>query len=165
MSATIRIAVAGLALFMLGAAATAQVSVLSAREAIERSMASPGAPLAESWIEMDVCGSGEDGARGFLNSHENYRDRASLNVELVPEVRAALALRLNGDPIEVLYGERILIYGTARQVRMSVFRRSDDVTVRDYFQTQLRLAAADRLQIIERDPDFADGAECDLLAV
>jgi hypothetical protein len=164
MSAAIGIAAAGLALSMLGDAAAAQTSVLSAREAIERSIASPGNALPESWIEMNVCGSGEDGARGFLNSKEDYRDRASLNIELHAPVRAALTARLNGDPIDVLYGERIRIYGAARQVRISVFRRSDDVTVRHYYQTQLSLASADRLQVIEREPDLADGAGCGLLA-
>ncbi|MFW5660958.1 MAG: hypothetical protein ACOC20_06135 [Oceanicaulis sp.] len=164
MFAAIRTLAVGLALGTVPAA-HAQAPLLSAHEAVERSIASPGAPLPEAWIEMNVCGAGADGARGYLNSKENYRDRGSLNIELVPPVRAAIAARLGGDPIEVLYGERIRVYGAARQVRISVFRRSDGVTVGSYFQTQLRLSSADRLEVVERSADLSDGDACGPLAV
>ncbi|MGX6647348.1 hypothetical protein ACWCOP_05335 [Maricaulaceae bacterium MS644] len=163
MIAAIRTIAAGLALGMVSSA-QAQAPLMPARDAVERSIASPASPLPEAWIEMNVCGAGEDGSRGYLNSKENYRDRGSLNVELTAPVRAALAARYGGDPIDVLFAERIRVYGAVRQVRISVFRQSDGVTVGSYFQTQLRLASADRLEVVARTADLSDDAACGPLA-
>lgn len=155
------IAVALIFVFAGGLAARADRTAMTADEAIQRSIAQPTAPIEPSWVIMDVCAAGADGPRGFLNSRRDYRDRGSLNVELPVSVRRDLAERLGGDPIDVLRGQRIAVYGQARQVRINLLREGRR-TGRYYFQTQLRLNAADLLEIIERDGQ-AQTAACDLL--
>ena len=114
---------------------------------VQRSMDMGGAPLLPEWIVMDVCGSGAVGRRGFLNSVADYRNRRSLNVELVPTVRLALHHAYNADPVEHLLGYRILVYGSARQVRINLLSQGEPVG-KFYFQTQLRLAAPDHIRLM-----------------
>ncbi|MGY6627315.1 MAG: hypothetical protein ACXIVL_02265 [Oceanicaulis sp.] len=118
---------------------------VAASEIVARSIARPHAPLEFTLIEMHVCGSGEQGGRGYLNSKADYRDRGSLNVELAPGVRAELAERLGGDPVDVLLNKRIVVGGRARQVRIDWFLGGVP-TGEFYFQTQLRLESAAYLE-------------------
>jgi hypothetical protein len=120
---------------------------VEAEEAIRQSIAQPHAPLEAMWIEMNVCGSGSDGARGFLNSMREYRDRGSLNVELMPQVRAELATRLGGDPVATLTGYRVRFFGAPRQVRILLYRDGEP-TGEYYFQTQVRLRSAILLDFV-----------------
>lgn len=132
---------------------------ISAREAVERSIEQPHLPLRPMIVVMDVCGSGEHRAHGFLNSMADYRDRGSLNIELVPEVRAALAARLGGDPVEVLSGRRITVFGVVRQVPIYLFRDGQP-TGEYYHQTQMRLWSAGHLDVVIENGEPAPG-ECD----
>lgn len=144
---------AALCLGLLTASAQAQSlpSMIHADQAVEQSVASPDAVLEMGWIWMDVCGSGSDGNRGFLNSYENYRDRRSLNVRIDPMVRIALSGRLGDDPIDALLGRRIRVRGPVRQVWINIYR--DGVQSGHYFQTHLVLQSATDLEIIERAED------------
>ncbi|WP_300530936.1 hypothetical protein [Maricaulis sp.] len=144
--------------FFFSGPALALPEAVEAEEAIRQSIAQPHAPLAPMWVEMNVCGAGADGARGFLNSMPEYRDRGSLNVELVPEVRAQLAVRLGGDPLEFLRGYRVRVFGAVRQVRINLLRDGQP-SGRYYFQTQMRLGSAILLEIIQIDGEPAQ-AEC-----
>ncbi|MHA6289563.1 hypothetical protein [Maricaulis sp. CAU 1757] len=155
-----------LALVLLAAtaAATSQADpapAMRAAEAIEHSIAQPHRPLAPQWIVMHVCASGTEGATGYLNSAADYRSRASLNVELPLPVRAELQRRLGADPVAFLPGRRILVYGSARQVRIDWFRGGQP-TGEYYFQTQLRLHDADHLELVDTDPDTS-AASCQAL--
>ena len=136
--------------FAMAAAVVPDDGAIGAEEAVRRSIDQPAIPLSPSWILMDVCGSGEDRGRGYLNSMRDYRDRGSLNVELTPDVRAGLLRRLGGDPVALLPGRRIAVYGSARQVRINWYR--DGVATGEfYFQTQLRLASPDHLELVVED--------------
>lgn len=141
-----------------GASARVDGFDMTAADAIGRSMASPEQPLDAAWILMDVCGAGADGTRGFLNSQRNYRDRASLNVELPAPVRIDLAQRLGADPLEALRGKRVRVFGQARQVRINLFHRGQR-TGRFYYQTQLRLMSAEFLELIVEE-GVAAPADC-----
>ena len=141
---------AALCLVLLTASVHAQSvsGLIHADQAVEQSIANPGAVLEMGWIWMDVCGSGSDGNRGFLNSFEDYRDRRSLNVRIDPMVRIALAGRLGEDPVQALRGQRIRVRGPVSQVWINVYR--DGVQNGHYFQTHLVLESASDLEILER---------------
>lgn len=126
--------------------ARADQTVISASEAIERSIASPSSAIGPVWVEMDVCGSGAHRGRGFLNSMEDYRDRQSLNVELPRLVRGQLAVIHGGDPIETLLGKRVQVFGPVRQIRINLFQGG--VATGYYFQTQLRLTSPTYLRVV-----------------
>lgn len=125
-------------------------SSMTAREAVERSIAQPHLPLRPATVTMDVCGSGEHRGHGFLNSMADYRDRGSLNIELVPEVRAELSARLGGDPVDVLSGRRITVFGVVRQVPIYLFYDGQP-TGEHYYQTQMRLWSAAHLDVVIED--------------
>ena len=137
---------------------------ISALEAVRQSIERPHTPLEAQWIEMDVCGAGEDGAHGFLNSVRDYRSRDSLNVELLPTVRARLEQRLGGDPIAVLRGQRIAVFGPVRQVQINLYDGGVP-TGRYYFQTQMRLASASHLEPLVSDTGEPLPARCGTLIV
>lgn len=144
-----------------GLAGDEALAPVTARDAVERSIAQPHLPLRPMTVVMDVCGSGEHRAHGFLNSMADYRHRGSLNIELVPEVRAALAVRLGGDPVDVLSGHRITVFGVVRQVPIYLFRNGQP-TGEFYHQTQMRLWSADHLNVVIEDGQPVAG-ECDAL--
>lgn len=127
--------------------ARAGQAVVSAAEAIERSIASPSSAIGPVWVEMDVCGSGAHRGRGFLNSMEDYRDRQSFNVELPPLVRGQLAVIHGGDPVETLVGKRVQVFGPVRQVRINLFQ-GGVATGQFYFQTQLQLTSPTYLRVV-----------------
>jgi len=135
---------------LLAAAAQAQSvsGALNADLAVEQSIANPDAVLEMGWIWMDVCGSGSDGGRGFLNSYADYRDRRSLNVRLDPTVRIVLAGRLGEDPVQALRGQRIRVRGPLMQARINLYRNG--VQTGHYFQTHLVLQTASDLEVLER---------------
>lgn len=151
------------ALLTVPGTALAQGAV-RALDAVRQSIERPHAPLEAQWVEMDVCGSGEDGAHGFLNSVHDYRSRDSLNVELLPTVRSRLAERIGGDPVAALRGKRIMIYGPVRQVQIDLYNRGVP-TGRYYFQTQMRLASASHLEILVSDTGEPLPARCGALIV
>lgn len=151
------------ALLAIPGTALAQ-GAIRALDAVRQSIERPHAPLEAQWIEMDVCGSGEDGAHGFLNSVRDYRSRDSLNVELLPTVRARLEQRLGDDPIAVLRGQRIAVFGPVRQVQINLYEGGVP-TGRYYFQTQMRLASASHLEVLVSDTGEPLPARCGALIV
>ena len=153
-----------LAVLLLAPAAARADDAIGALEAVRRSIGQPHAPLARQWVEMDVCGSGEDRRHGFLNSQQDYRHPDSLNVELLPTVRARLAQRIGGDPVDVLLGRRIAVYGAVRQVRIDLYENGVR-TEHFYFQTQMRLQSAQHLRLLEAEDGAPVPARCGSLVV
>ncbi len=68
----------------------------------------------------------------FLDSEENYRDPASLNIEVRKPAIAALT-ELAGGNVDSLKGKVILVHGTARRVKVGAS------TGGYYFQTQVAI--------------------------
>lgn len=131
---------------------------VAAADAVARSIAQPDAPLHPMAIEMNVCGSGQSGDRGYLNSMPDYRDRRSLNVELMPSVRADLTEQLGGDPVEILLNKRIVVFGQLRQVRIEWMLGGEPMGA-SYTQTQMRLQTAGLLEPVIMDGNLAP-ADC-----
>lgn len=146
-----RLFFAALAGLCLAASAPAQFVVISAPEAIERSIASPDEPVGPFWVEMDVCGTGIVGGRVFLNSMADYRDRRSLNAFIPRWRRESVAERLGGDPADVLLGYRIQVYGAPRQARINLVDENRESTGEFYYQTHLPVTGSGDVRILHRD--------------
>jgi hypothetical protein len=131
---------------------------VSAPEAVARSIAQPDAPLDFMAIEMNVCGSGESAGRGYLNSKADYRDPRSLNVELMPDVRQALAEQLGGDPVDILLNKRIVVFGQLRQVRIEWMLGGEPMGA-SYAQTQMQLQTPGLLEPVIAAGELAP-ADC-----
>ena len=152
----------GLLAFSLAGGALAQAREAARAEAVvEASRAEPFRALDPMWVILDVCGSGAAHGSAFLNGFENYRDPRSLNVELVPILRAALTARLGQDPVDYYRGQRVYVFGAARQVPINV-RDANGVVVHIYHQTQIRLTRADQILLVETEQD-PEPARCDRL--
>lgn len=156
------IALAGLFLTFPAAIAPpaiAQSGPISAEEMIGISMATPTLPVGPQWVEMDVCGTGVAQGRVFLNSLEDYRDRASLNAFIPPWHRAVVGERIGGDPAEVLLGHKVRVYGVVRQVRINLLDENGAPTGEFYFQTQMAVMGPDDVRLVMEEGEPAR-AQC-----
>lgn len=82
---------------------------------------------------------GAQNGRIYLDSEKDYRDPACLVVELAPNlVRLLPALNL-GDPQSSWTGKTLRVQGTARNVKILLYRNGLE-TGDFYYQTQIRLA-------------------------
>ncbi|RKR04156.1 hypothetical protein [Maricaulis maris] len=152
----------GLLAWCLVSMASAQAQeAASADDVVAASRAQPFRPLEDMWVRLDVCGSGAANGSAFLNSYDNYRDPRSLNVELVPALRSALAALNGQDPVDHYLGRRVLVFGAVRQVPIQV-RDADGVVVHVYHQTQMRLTRPDRILVVENEQG-PERARCDRL--
>lgn len=128
---------------------------LSAQEAIELSTARPGAPVGPVWVKMDVCGTGVVGGRVFLNSLEDYRDRASLNAFIPPWHREPIGARVGGAPEEVLLGYRVRVRGRVYQAQIDLLDTLGRPNGEFYFQTHLHILGPEDLEIVMVDGEPA----------
>lgn len=151
------IALAGL--FLTSPAAIAQSGPISAEEMIAISMATPTLPVGPQWVEMNVCGTGVAQGRVFLNSLEDYRDRASLNAFIPPWHRAVVGERIGGDPAEILLGYKVRVYGVVRQVRINLLDENGAPTGEFYFQTQMAVMGPDDVRRVMEEGEPAR-AQC-----
>lgn len=102
-------------------------------------------------FEMPVRAAGRAEGKLFLNSELDYRDPRNLSVAIVPAVEAALSQRLGANPETYLIGKTIAVRGTAKKTRI-VFTAAGRPTDKYYFQTHVRLLAADDLTVSGERP-------------
>lgn len=122
---------------------------LSPEQAVMNAAASPDGT--SGVFEMPVRAAGRAEGKLFLNSELDYRDPRNLSIAIVPVVEAALAQRFGADPKTYLIGKTIAVRGTAKKTRV-VFTAGGRPTDKYYFQTHVRLLAADDLTVSGERP-------------
>jgi hypothetical protein len=100
---------------------------------------------------MPVRAAGRAEGKLFLNSELDYRDPRNLSIAIVPIVEAALVQRFGDNPETYLIGKTIAVRGTAKKTRV-VFTAGGRPTDKYYFQTHVRLLAADDLTVSGERP-------------
>jgi hypothetical protein len=107
----------GLALLILGAAATAQAELppkpLEAAEAIALADASKGGQAGR--FAMTVASTGHVGSLIYLNSSADYRAPDDLAFRLAPNVVKTLTKRYRMTPDSYFRGKRVVVDGTIRR--------------------------------------------------
>ena len=101
--------------------------------------------LAGSFV-MEVRGSGRSGAGVYLNSEVDYRSRTCLTVVVPLKVAYYVEAALGSDFRDKLVGKRVRVVGVAR--RVPIRTTEIDGKPGSYFQAQIELESADRLQVV-----------------
>jgi hypothetical protein len=116
------------------------------RQAVER--AAEIAPGAVSGVfVMTVRAAGRQEGVLFLNSEQDYRDPRCLTVEIPMGLARALEDKYGALPDTFLIGKKVALAGYAQRVKIAFFSKGEP-TEKYYYQTHLRLASPDQLQLL-----------------
>lgn len=128
--------------------ATAVVSPQASDLTVEAAVqgAADNADGFEGTFLMTVRGSGRSGTVVLLNSEADYRRPTCLTVAIPSKVGYYVGLALGSDFKDSLIGKRVRVTGVARRESIRTTRVNGKAG--NYFQTQIQLESADRLQVV-----------------
>ena len=119
---------------------------LTPTEAITKAAdAAPGGVFAV--YDMPVRRADCDRGTLYLNSETDYRDQRSLTISIPPRALPELRKAFGEDLENRLKGQRILVLGKARRVRID-FTTNGRPTGKYYYQTHVLLTNASQLKIV-----------------
>ena len=121
---------------------------LSAEEAIAKAAARRDGVNAV--FEVTVRRGAQVGPNYFLGTEDDYRDPRNLAFKVTPRAQTQLRKRYGKDLARAFIGEKLLIGGKAKRVRIALLDSAGRRTGRYYYQTHVEVA--DPRQI-ERAPD------------
>ncbi len=102
----------------------------------------------EGRCELEVNGAGREDAFESLNSMANYRSPDCLAVVVPRGILAAVSARSGAD-LEGANGERIVVEGAAKRVKVWLKPEVKNSEVRYYCQTHVRITSADQLALAD----------------
>lgn len=130
-------------LFCVPAAAD---DLFTPRQAVERAAEiAPG--VVSGVFVMTVRATGREEGVLFLNSEQDYRDQRCLTIEVPMAMARALEDKYGALPDIFLAGKKIAVSGYAQRVKIVFFSKGEP-TEKYYYQTHLRLASPDQLQLL-----------------
>lgn len=100
----------------------------------------------EGTFLMTVRGSGRSGTVVWLNSEPDYRSPTCLTIAIPSKVGYYVGLALGTEFKDSLIGKRVRVTGVARRESIRTTRVNGKPG--SYFQTQVQLESADRLQVV-----------------
>ena len=119
---------------------------LTPTEAITKAAdAAPGGVLAV--YDMPVRRADFDRGTLYLNSETDYRDQRSLTISVPPRALPRMRKAFGEDLENRLKGQRILVLGKARRVRID-FTTNGRPTGKYYYQTHVLLTDPSQLKIV-----------------
>jgi len=129
----------------LAALARGVVRLLPSEAISKAADAAPGGVVAV--YDMSVRRADLDNGTLYLNSEVDYRDQRNLTVSIPARALPRLRKALGEDLESRLKGQRILVLGKARRVRID-FTSSGRPTGKYYYQTHVLLTDPAQLQIV-----------------